>query len=64
MSLGVIVVCGAFFLVGCNSGAEGGTNEAMIDKYQKDLPPVDPNAVPQAPVREDGGGGLPGKKGP
>jgi len=59
---GAVVAAGALFIVGCNADAESGTNAEMIEKQQKGLPPVDPNVIPQAPQREDGGG-MPGKGG-
>ncbi len=56
LALGVVLAAGALFIVGCNNEAEGGSNADMIAEQQKKLPPVDPNVVPKAPQREDGGG--------
>jgi hypothetical protein len=51
---------------GCSGGGGEESNQALIDKYNKQLPPIDPNAPPPtAPVREDlkGGGNMPMKGG-
>jgi hypothetical protein len=54
--IGLLLVPAA--LVGCSDGGSE-DNAKAIEKTNSALPPSDPNFKP--PVREDGGGGVPGK---
>jgi hypothetical protein len=59
--VGLLLVSGV--IVGCSGGDRSDENAEAVAKQNAKLPPSDPNFKP--PVREDGGGGVPGKsKGP